>query len=99
MQTDTASVLHEAMGYIDNFALQLAAEWMSKSAGLAFAPHVIHIAVGEVCYVLAISEQLTVQIWFETIFWSSGPFYAYCVLLSISCTKWGPIFLYVHRKK
>lgn len=29
-------------------------EWMNNSAGLAFAPHVIHVGAGEVCYELLI---------------------------------------------
>lgn len=29
----------------------LAGEWMNKSAGLAFTPHIINIAIGEVCYI------------------------------------------------
>ncbi|GMQ05410.1 hypothetical protein CsSME_00050445 [Camellia sinensis var. sinensis] len=31
--------------------LALLGEWMNSSAGLAFAPHVLHVAPGEVCYI------------------------------------------------
>lgn len=35
-----------------NSLLLLLGEWMNKSAGLAFTPHVIHITIGEVCAML-----------------------------------------------
>lgn len=28
---------------------QILGEWMNNSAGIAFTPHVIHVAPGEVC--------------------------------------------------
>lgn len=42
------------MKYADIFVLMkssLVGEWMNNSAGIAFAPHVITIGVGEVCCV------------------------------------------------
>lgn len=53
-----------------NSLLLLLGEWMNKSAGLAFTPHVIHITIGEVCAMLIfllIYRQLHIQIYVNSL--------------------------------
>lgn len=38
------------LGLLKLFNYFYVGEWMNSSAGIAFAPHVISIGVGEVCY-------------------------------------------------